>query len=110
MRHQLSVGTCCGLIDALLHRGYPSIEDVARLLGYRPRTLQRLLNEKGVSYSHLVERCRCQSACEALEHTKTPIQEIAATLGYADASGFARAFRRWTGVAPRVYRNQVRGR
>ena len=110
MPRQLSVDACCGLINALLHTGYPSIEEVARLLGFSSRTLQRLLNEKGVSYSELVERCRCQSACVALEHTRTPVQEIAARLGYADASSFARAFRRWTGTPPRVYRNQLRDR
>jgi AraC-like DNA-binding protein len=108
MRRQLSIDACCGLIDALLHGGYPAIEDVARLLGFSPRTLQRLLHEQGVSYSDLVERCRCKSACEVLEHTKTPIQEIAATLGYADASSFARAFRRWTGTPPHVYRKALR--
>ena len=108
MRRQLSIDACCGLIDALLHGGYPSIEDVARLLGFSPRTLQRLLHEQGVSYSDLVERCRCKSACQVLEHKVTPIQEIAATLGYADASSFARAFRRWTGKPPRVYRKALR--
>jgi len=97
------------LIDALLNTGYPSIEDVARLLSFSPRTFQRLLKQQGVSYSDLVERCRCKSACEALEHTKTPVQDIAAKLGYADASSFARAFRRWTGAAPHVYRNRSRG-
>lgn len=108
MRRQLSVDACCGLIHALLHGGYPSIEDVARLLGFSPRTLQRLLHEQGVSYSDLVERCRCRAACDALELTRDPIQDIADSLGYSDASSFARAFRRWTGTPPRVYRKALR--
>ena len=108
MVSRISVDAVCRLVDALLPVGYPAIEDVAYLLCVSPRTLQRRLNAAGVSYSDLVERCRCKSACEVLEHTKTPIQEIAATLGYADASSFARAFRRWTGTPPRVYRNELR--
>jgi len=30
------------------------------------------------------------------------LQDIAATLGYTDASSFARAFRRWIGSSPRL--------
>lgn len=70
------------------------------------RSLQRLLQEAGVSYSDLVERCRCRAACESLELSQDSIQDLAAKLGYRDASSFARAFRRWTGTAPRTWRKQ----
>ena len=103
---QLSTDAICRLIDALLPKGYPAIEEVAQLLCVSVRSLQRLLNAAGVSYSNLVERCRCRAACESLELTRHSIQEIAAALGYSDASSFARAFRRWTGTTPRAYRNK----
>ena len=109
MARQLSVDACCDLIDVLLRAGYPSIEAVARLLCFSPRTFQRLLNEAGVSYSDLVDRCRCKAACESLEQTRKPIHDIAAALGYSDPSSFARAFRRWIGVAPRAYRHRSLG-
>ncbi|MGI9321767.1 MAG: helix-turn-helix domain-containing protein [Thiogranum sp.] len=86
--------------------GYPPIEDVAQLLQTSPRTLQRRLNEAGVSYSDLVERCRRHNACEALRFTRDSIRVIAAAQGYRDVSSFSRAFRRWTGAAPRAWRNQ----
>ena len=110
MVHQVSSQAVCQLIDALLPQGRPVIVEVARLLSLSPRTLQRLLNGEGISYSDLVDRRRCKAACEALEKTPEPIQDIAARLGYADASSFARAFRRWTGTAPRAWRNQSVGR
>ena len=109
MVRQLLIEATCQMISALLSKGHRTLEEVARLLGISPRTLQRRLNGEGISYSDLVDRCRCNAACEALECTKRPIQHIGATLGYADASSFARAFRRWTGAAPRVYRNRSRG-
>ena len=108
MTHRLSSEAVSRLIEALLPSGYPAIEDVAKLLCLSPRTLQRMLSGEGNSYSDLVERCRCKAACEALQQTREPIQDIAARLGYAEASSFARAFRRWTGSAPRTWRQKSR--
>ena len=110
MARRLSLDAICRLIDALLPKGYPVIEEVAGLLRISPRSLQRLLKEEGVSYSEMVDRCRCNTACHSLETTQIPVHEIATVLGYRDASSFSRAFRRWTGIAPRAYRNQSSGR
>lgn len=106
MARGFPVDAASRLVNALLPQGYPAVKEVAQLLCVSPRTLQRLLNEEGVSYSDLVERCRCEIACDALSHTDKAIQEIAVIVGYRNASSFARAFRRWTGKAPRAYRNQ----
>ena len=107
MAQRLSIDAVCHLIDVLLPRGYPVIEEVAGLLRVSPRTLQRLLSEEGISYSGVIDRCRCNAACQSLETTKTPIHAIATSLGYRDASSFTRAFRRWTGMAPRNFRKQL---
>ena len=109
MARRLSVDAICRLIETLLARGYPVIEEVAQLLQVSPRTLQRQLSDEGCSYSELVERCRCRVACESLQHTLDSIQDIAVSLGYRDASSFTRAFRRWTGKAPRAYRARFPG-
>ena len=109
MARQLSLEAVCRLIDALLPKGYPAIEDMAHLLRVSPRTLQRMLSEEGASYSGMVEHCRRQTACDALEYTGKAVKDIATDLGYRDASSFTRAFRRWTGTAPRAYRKQLSG-
>ncbi len=106
MGRQISVDAIGRLVDALLAGGYPLIEDVAQWLDISPRTLQRRLKEAGVSYSDLVDRRRRQAACEFLRYTQDPIRDIAASLGYRDVCSFSRAFRRWTGTAPRAWRNQ----
>ena len=110
MSRSLSTNAVCRLIDALLPRGYPVLEEVAGLLRVSPRTLQRLFAAEGISYSDIVERCRCKTACEFLESTRIPVKDIATSLGYRDASSFSRAFRRWTGTAPRAYRDRMCGR
>jgi AraC-like DNA-binding protein len=84
MARPLSVDAICDLIDALLPGGYPSIEQVARLLCVSPRTLQRALSDADDRYSDMVDRCRRKAACESLEQTQKPIREIAKTLGYRD--------------------------
>lgn len=109
MARRLSIDAICRLIETLLPGGYPVIDEVAQLLQVSPRTLQRLLNEQGCSYSGLVERCRSRLACESLRQTQDPVRDIAALLGYRDTSSFSRAFRRWTGTAPRDFRNQSLG-
>ena len=111
MAHRPSIDTICRLINALLAKqGPPGLEGAARLLCVSPRSLQRLLNEEGVSYSDLLGRCRCKAACQALERTQQSIKDIAAALGYSDPTHFTRAFRRWTGTAPLAYRSQSLGR
>jgi AraC-like DNA-binding protein len=109
MARRLSIDAICRLIETLLPGGYPVIDEVAQLLRVSSRTLQRMLNEEGVSYSALVERCRCRAACDILSHTTNPVQDIAINLGYRDASSFTRAFRRWTGTTPRDWRSQLIG-
>jgi AraC-like DNA-binding protein len=109
MIRQITIDAILRLINALLLKGYPNIIEVAQILSISQRSLQRLLNEEGVSYSGLVDRCRYQIACESLEHTRDSIQKIASTLGYHDAGSFTRAFRRWSGTTPRDYRKHSCG-
>jgi AraC-like DNA-binding protein len=102
MARRLPVDAICRLIEALLPAGYPAIGEVAQLLRVSSRTLQRQLSEEGLSYSGLMERCRYRAACESLKHTRDPVRDIAALLGYRDVSSFSRAFLRWTGKTQRI--------
>lgn len=63
MAHRPSIETICRLIDAMLakKRRCLGVEDAAQLLAVSPRSLQRLLNEEGTSYSDLLDRCRLPS-------------------------------------------------
>jgi len=74
----------------LLAHGYPALEEVARLLRVSSRTFQRQLNREGISYSDLVERCRCKAACEALEHTVHAM--TLAAVGGVDCKAFLQGF------------------
>lgn len=77
---------------------------IAERLGTSSRTLQRHLAQQGVSLRTVVEESRLEIARVLLCKTDLSVQEIAARTGYSTPSGFARAFARWAGFAPRAYR------
>jgi AraC-like DNA-binding protein len=72
-----------------------------------PRTLQRRLHEEGTSLHEQVEQVRRERAA-AFFDSGMAIAEIAWLLGYADASVFHRAFKRWTGRTPEAWRAEQR--
>ena len=87
-----------------LRDGEPSLVRVAKKLAMSPRTLQRQLNEYGVQFKNLVNDTRRQFALIYLKDRRNSLTEIAFLLGYAEASPFNRAFKRWTGLTPSAYR------
>ena len=80
------------------------IVSVARELAVTPRTLQRKLAEKGVTYHGLVESARCTAAERHLGDRRLSVSEIAYLLGYSEPAAFHRAFKRWHGVSPQAFR------
>jgi AraC-like DNA-binding protein len=74
---------------------------VARALGVSERAMRRGLSAEGTSLrAELDAVLRDRALAELRER---PVDEVAATLGYADAAAFRRAFRRWCGVSPGDY-------
>ena len=53
---------------------------------------------------------RFEIARQLLGDTKVPLGQIAAALGYSEAGAFTRAFRRWAGQTPTVWRYTHRTR
>lgn len=98
------IGSIGQLIASLAAEGYPDIETAAEAAGMSTRTLQRRLAGAGTSYSALSGAIRMHLAREWLAVTDMPVTDIAAALGYTDASNFARAFRRESSMSPRTYR------
>lgn len=87
-----------------------TLEAAARLAGMHGRTLNRRLRTHGTSFHELREEARRAVACQLLESTNRPANQIAAILGYTDASSFTRAFRRWSGMGPSEWRASRAGR
>lgn len=84
--------------------GHAALDDVAARLGLHARTLERRLREDGVGFTEIRDLARFEASRQLLLGTRMSIGQIAATLGYADASGFTHAFRRWSGTSPAAWR------
>lgn len=89
-----------------LHGSRPSLAATARQLHASPRTVQRRLRERGMSHRDLVEEIRRDLAERLLARPRLSIAEIAYLLGFDNASGFRKAYKRWHGVAPSERRSR----
>jgi len=95
------------LLKAGLLTDHGSADQVAKLLSMHSRTLHRRLEEHGTNFRALVDECRYTIARQMLEDTDSGVGDIAAMLDYADTSAFARAFRRWSGTTPSLWRTRA---
>lgn len=82
----------------------PGIDAVAKDLNMSTRTLRRHLDAAGTSYRALLDEVRRALAEEMLTATPLSVSDVAIRLGYAEASTFIHAFKRWTGTTPSAYR------
>lgn len=82
----------------------PSLEDVGKLLAMTPQTLRRRLREEGAGFREIRDDLLRDAAIDYLTRPGLTLPEIAARLGFSEASTFHRAFKHWTGVAPGAYR------
>lgn len=99
------------LLPAMLAARAASSAEVARRVELGVRTLNRRLASQGTSLARLRDEARYTLARQLLKGTEMPARGIAEQLGYANASAFTCAFRRWSGMGPARWRTSVgRGR
>lgn len=95
--------------ELLVERGAGASTDmksVARQLAMSVRSLRRRLSAEGRTYKSVESDARAILAKRLLLSNRGPIKQVAYDLGFADATAFHRAFKRRTGMTPRVYRAQ----
>ncbi|MFB7721347.1 AraC family transcriptional regulator [Nocardia sp. NPDC056100] len=110
-RRRARTGIAADVRELLVPRGGadgfaapPGIDSVARDLNMSTRTLRRHLDTAGTSYRQLLDEVRRALAEEMLTATPLSVSDVAIRLGYAEASTFIHAFKRWTGTTPSAYR------
>ena len=77
-----------------------SSDDMARTLGISRRTLGRMFEREGVSYSTLAREVGLRRARNLLRKGDS-VDQVAESLGFSEERSFRRAFKSWTGSTPR---------
>ena len=97
-------------IQQCLLQGQYLARDIAAALGMHERTLHRRLKSAGTTFRRELDSVRESLSIQLLEVSALPVYDVATSLGYADSSGFIRAFHRWTGSSPAAWRKQLKGK
>ena len=84
---------------------WPDLEKLAQQLRLSSTTLQRRLQQEGLSYQRLKDDLRRDIAIDLLSSGSMTVAEVAARTGFQETSAFHRAFKKWTGVSPGSYRS-----
>jgi AraC-like DNA-binding protein len=81
-----------------------TIRAVAKELAVSVRTLQRRLDEEGTTFLEVLDGVREEIARASLRRSDEPLALLAERLGFSDLATFTRAFKRWTGQPPGMFR------
>ena len=93
------------LIRDALPGGIPGIAQIGAHMAMSDRTLTRRLSESGTTFRELVRQTQEKISKDLLRNSSSTIGEIAFQTGFSEQSAFSRAFKRWTGQSPLVYRH-----
>ena len=95
------------LMPFFVAQGIIKITEVADLIGMSERTLLRRFENSGTSYAKILEQNRFAIAKQKLINENISIAEISLYLGYDYPEHFSRAFKRWSGMSPLAFRQNL---
>ncbi|MEM8716246.1 MAG: helix-turn-helix domain-containing protein, partial [Cyanobacteria bacterium P01_G01_bin.4] len=94
------------IMDNAAHGRY-EVTAAAAAANLSLRTAQRLAKQHGTSLQKLIDEIRLANAKNFLRNPEITIETVAQLIGYTDARAFRRAFKRWTGLSLKDYRNDL---
>ncbi len=84
----------------------PSSQEIAKHLGMSEQTLRRKLSAEGISYQQIKDNLRHDLAKKLLGDPNLAIAQISKRMGFSEPRAFTRAFKHWSGLTPRNYREE----
>lgn len=83
-----------------------SIRRIAKDMDVSARTLQARLKGEGTAFSELLSDTRERMAKKYLRESRS-VEDITYLLGFSESSVFRKAFKKWTGLTPKEYRESI---
>jgi AraC-like DNA-binding protein len=93
------------VILPLLHTGHVTMHSILPVIGLSRQTLYRRLKAEGTTFEKVLDALRHKLALQYLQGSKVSVNETAYLVGFNDPVAFSHAFKRWTGMSPRNYRD-----
>ena len=104
---EIDVRVRLAIIRALTRSEDCNRHNIARMLGFQERTLNRHLFKKGTSFEAIRDEVRRDLAFRYLARPDLSLCEIAGRLGYSELAVLSRCCRRWFGIPPRQLRQDL---
>lgn len=103
-----AVARAVAFVKAHYHQEELTLERVARAVHLSPAYLSHVFSrEMGMTLTQFVTRLRIEAAKGLLATTDLTLTDVAARVGYADASYFCKLFKRYTQLSPGAYRRRA---
>lgn len=91
-------------LEPLLASGTARIDRVASAMGCSRQTLYRRLKGEGLTFEQVLDGLRHRQALKLIRDGKLAVKDVAYRLGFSDPAAFSRAFKRWTGQSPALFK------
>ncbi len=86
--------------------GSSSLQTTADMLFMHPRTLNRALQARGLSFREALNEARFEMASQLLRDTRVDVSSLSQILGYSEVSAFTRFFNSMAGLPPSEWKQQ----
>ncbi len=96
------------ILPLYLASGDASLNTIAKAMGYSTGTFRRRLKEASISFSDTLDAIRLSHANQYLVSTHYSLNDISALLGYRHQSAFTRSYRKWCGLTPSQFRQNLK--
>ncbi|PMG03027.1 hypothetical protein BCT61_16100 [Vibrio breoganii] len=100
--HSTFTDTIYTALQPYVHEQHLDIDLAAHLFDMSSRTLQRRLQQEKNSFRAIKNSLMFDTACELMSRNLS-LTQVSVQLGYADISHFSRAFKRFSGLTPKLY-------